>query len=206
MERIDTSSTPRFVLHVEAAELWLAEVLDAYPSGERGFRSPRDSEVQIGPDWSLASMAGDSAEAASRRQSLSLLLAAAQELDILESQTGIEIDLESGEDGFRFMVVSDALWADLTLVGNDMFFSDSQLTGAQGVIEFLMAAVNEGNAMLRALTQASVVVLAQFSTDPVLLTRLADYEDPLVRSLAVNNPAAPDEAKVLRALHDREDD
>lgn len=204
MDRLNTRDMPRFVLNVEDAVTWLADIiLRATAPAPTEARSPMDAELFFDPNWSVSSLVGESQ--GQRRQMLADMIVAAQEIGILSAPEGIRIEMESGDDGYRFLVTSDDRWG-ITLAGKDCFFTEAATGsyGAAALMAVLMSAVNEGNAMLRALVEASSLILAQFSTDPVLVTRLADSDDDFVRAVAVDNPVAPDEAKVLRALRESE--
>lgn len=205
MENLDTRNAPRFVLDVDGIQAWIEAVVSAYPDGQRVSASPMDAEVSFGAEWSFGSSDGRPVSASSR-QMLANVLIAVQELNLLRGPDGVAVDLESGDDGYRFSVVSEDRWPGLVLAGRDRFFSspaEFNARGAVAVLGFLMDAVNEANSMLYALVHASTVVLAQLSTDPVLVTRLADHDESFVRAIAADNPVAPDEARVLRALRDR---
>jgi len=207
MERLNYSELPRFVLNVEFAEAWLLEIVRAQdPQQVRAARSPMDAELSFAPDWALSHLKGPDQGAA--REMLSDMVTAAQEIGIVSAPDGVRIEVESGDDGLRFMVQSDYRWEGLTLAGRDMFFVDGLMEerGTQGLMSVLMIAVREGNRMLASMVRAASMVLAQFSTDPWMVTRLADHDEASVRAVAVDNPVAPDEAKVLRALRDGTDE
>lgn len=207
MDRLNYSDLPRFVLNVEAAESWLVEIVRAsHPQHARTARSPMDAELSFGPDWAMSRLKGP--DRGAQREMVSDMLVAAQEIGILSTPEGVRIELESGDDGFRLLVRSDYRWEGLTLAGRDMFFEEHVMEehGAQGLISVLMIAVREGNRMLSSMVRSASMVLAQFSTDPLLVTRLADHDEPSVRAVAADNPVAPEEAQVLRALRDRNEE
>jgi hypothetical protein len=202
MDRLNHSQLPRFVLDVESTEAWLVEIIRAQDQQQsRPARSPMDSELSFGSDWALSRLGGS--DKSGMRQMLTDMVTAAQEIGVLSTPDGVRIEMESGDDGYRFLVVSDERWG-LTLAGRDMFFAEDmpKTQGVLGLMSLLMSAVREGNSMLSALVNASSLILAQFSTDPVLVTRLADHDEAFVRAIAADNPVAPEDAKVLRALRD----
>lgn len=208
--RLNTMNAPRFVLEVDIALDWLTEVAQTSEGVTRAARSPMDAEVSFDLDWCLLNLHGSSAAAGDARVGLSVLLTAAQEIGALVAPDGVWLEMEAGDDGYRFLLGSDSRWPQLLLAGRDHLFEDGyaeerNARGVNAVMEFLMSAVQDANVMLTALVQASTLVLAQFSTDPLLVTRLADHSDAQVRTVAVDNPVAPDEAKVLRALKDQDE-
>lgn len=203
MDRLNYSQLPRFVLDVESAEAWLAEIVRAEGSPiVRPVRSPMDSELSFTPDWALSHLSGH--DKTGMRQMLTDMVTAAQEIGVLSTPDGIRIEMESGDDGYRFLVTSDYRWEGLTLAGRDMFFAQHmpQTQGVLGLMALLMSAVREGNRMLASMIHSASIVLAQFSTDPLLVMRLADHDEAVVRAIAADNPVAPEGAKVLRALRD----
>lgn len=203
MDRLDYSRLPIFVLDVESTEAWLNEVVRAQGSQPvRPARSPMDTELSFTPDWALSRLAGP--ERSGMREMLTDMVTAAQEIGLISTPEGIRLEMESGDDGYRFMVTSDYRWEGLTLAGRDMYFAEN-MASTQGVLALmalLMSAVREGNRMLASMIHSASIVLAQFSTDPLLVMRLADHDEAAVRAIAADNPAAPEGAKVLRALRD----
>lgn len=175
LDRIDTSNMPRFVLD---------------------------------PDKALAFLTDNAAAVAaqlSQPNGLRMLLADAQRAHAIAGPDGFALAVESNTTHrvHRFMVDGGA--SSVMLAG--MWISERQTapagTPAMEALEFLAAAVDEGNTMLRNLVYSATLLVASLSTDPMLLTRLADGNDPDVRAAAAGNPAAPDEARVLAALRNR---
>lgn len=207
MDRLNYSDLPRFVLNVEAAESWLAETVRK-PSAKafRAARSPMDGELSFDPRWALSSLKGPGHSA--QREMLANMLTAAQEIGVLSAPDGVTIEMESGDDGFRFLVRADYRWEGLLLAGRDILFENLLFEeyGPQALVSVLMFAAREGNRMLSSMVRSASMVLAQFSTDPLLVTRLADHDEPSVRAVAADNPVAPEEAQVLRALRDRNEE
>lgn len=72
--------------------------------------------------------------------------------------------------------------------------------GRDTVIRVLTSAVWAANAMLSDLLSAAVGVVANLSANEAVLNALAFDTEPAVRALLLDNPATPDEVRVIAAL------
>lgn len=202
---LNTEHGPRFVLDVDAAAAWLVAV-------EKGthlarYDAPSAYDLVLPADFQL--YGGDSA--VDLLELSGALLRTATELGIVSAPDWVQANLEDLGDGeIRLVLTAPELWGDLAISGLQPLLQDTGLPpedrwaarGAAAAMFILGDFVRDANVALSSLVQAAEVVMAQYSTDAGLLTRLADSDEPLIRHLAAGNEAAPDEARVLAALKD----
>lgn len=212
-EQFDTSRGPRAVLNVMDAEEWLEQVttlVDQYGSvgaapPEKHFPSPMANMLEIGSTWA-PNIPGLGTEAFNTSvEQVQMLVVAAREMGVLDLPTGVDVEFAEVSNGEYVWQVTGNRYAGLTLSsgrGTITWLGNVGAVGVEQCLAILADAVSEANKILSSLAVAAATVLADYSTDPLLLTRLADYDDPMVRNIALQNPAAPEEAHILAALRD----
>lgn len=213
-EQFDTARGPRAVLDVMAAEEWLESVtrlVDEHGSVgnasiEAQFPSPMANMLEIGSTWSPAIEKIGSEEYLRSLEQVTVLVAAAQEMGVLTLPSSTQVEFsEVGSGEFLWQLTGDR-YAGLVFSGDRGAITWLGAPGALGVeqaLAILATAASEANKILTSLSIAAATVLADYSTDPVLLTRLAMYDEPMVREIALQNPATPEEGHVAAALRER---
>lgn len=202
--RIDTEMIPRLALDASGALAWLNQL--ATPAGPLVIGAPSEHGIHLfedwGPDLALSTDGRLSDEAIETLHSLPM---AARELGFLQVPTTVDIRIEI-VDGLllRFLITSDETWPSLTLATPLTGLATIVVSevGSSAALRYLMFMVDEVNEVLGALVLAAESILAEHSTDPVLLTRLADSNEPLVRELSLKNRNMPEEGKALSALRE----
>jgi len=186
----------RFTLDTAAAVKWIDTLINLGDNDLPGeYDSPTGFEIHISADWQAMG-----AERIRKESSVQEIVLAAHELGILRTPENCEIvpstNLSHWDlicDQYAGLVVTSAQDISLRTV-------DSYLSGAEAVLELLAEAVRVGNALFDKIEYAAPLIMAQTSADPVILTRLSDNSDPVIRSYASQNPACPDEGQVMAAL------
>lgn len=205
MEHIDTERAPRAILHVADATEWLTAV-EAVNSGSLEFLderhdAPSAADLTFTSDWRIS----DYADENDFFEQATSILRTAIELGHLELPQGIYVHLnDRGEDWYDWSVTCER-YGSIMLAGlarpmTSLGSPDRE--GAQRAMTILQEAVSETNQMLANLLSGSLTLLAETTTDPAILTRLAGYADPGIRATVLGNPATPDEGRVLAALQD----
>lgn len=207
MDKLNTEQAPRLVLKTARAGKWL-DALIAVHEGRRDtvpsrYLSPSAPEVYLTATWAPRTV-----PSLKTAVDVENLVRTAMELGYFITLEGITVEFFSclleGQIWYAWQVHADR-YAGLRLTAPLKPLAHLALPGAAGTqaaIQILMEATDEANEMLANLVGASATILADFSTDPVLLTRLADYDEPVVRAAAAQNTATPDAGRVLAAFHD----
>jgi hypothetical protein len=202
-ERLNTENAPRAVLDVDAASVWLQALVNGAPTLE--FDSPSASNIALDAFWSPND---DHVDPETHLDLLEALLATACELGYLKLPDGIYAALtRTGGRTYQYVVSAPEFWGSLRLVSRPQWIdgmAPSRLKGSDAALMFLTDCVDEINEQLTSLMYSASTVLASYSSDPVLLSRLADSPDNFVRSIACQNPVTPEEARVLSALRGRQ--
>jgi hypothetical protein len=202
--RLDTAAAARYTLDTDGAWVWLHAIETGAILPE--FDAPSASEVLLDPTWTPRRAAISDELRASTVDTINALIRTASELGFLHAPDGIDGTLVAlDEEFYQFQLHGQDMWNGLRLVSDsELFgaFGSRHDMGAEAALRFLMSFVDTANGLLSTLLSVATTVLAQYSTDPVLLTRLADNADPFVRHVAAGNPNTPDEARVWAALRD----
>lgn len=211
----DTSSSNRAVLHVQDTLDWLTAIedysLETDGPLDPAYESPSTYDVYLPSIWEpIPDRVHADPEQAHHTiiTTIATALRAAAELGRITLPAGIEIlindTLAPGTynwilraDRYSYLTLTSGEPAPIEEIGT----SHDHEAGASRMLAILQEATAAANQMLTALHHGAPIVLADTSTDPVLLTRLADSPDPAIRSAVLDNAAAPDEARVLASLH-----
>jgi hypothetical protein len=209
-ERMESVNAPRVVLDQTRALAWL-KTLEAVSAGTSvlpaAYESPSSYDLVISADWSPR----DSVDASVSEQGhmvvdLENLLRAALELGFLQTLDGVEVlYTAAGRNMYQWWVEAPR-YANLRLSSPMALLESIGLGGVYGAeqaLAVLTEAVDEANILLEALFIGASTVVADYTDDPTLLTRLAGSDERMVRAAALANPAAPEEAHVLAALREQ---
>lgn len=214
-EQFDTARGPRAVLDVMGAEEWLEKVVnlvDKYgavgsaPVAEQ-FQSPMANMLEIGSTWAPNIPGIGTEEFNTSVDQVQMLVTAAQEMGFLSLPTGVEVTFSELSEGEYTWQVTGTRYAGLVFSsgrGTITWLGNVGSVGIEQCLAILSDATSEANKIFTSLALAAATVLADYSTDPVLLTRLADYDEPMVRNIALQNPATPEEAHIIAALRERD--
>jgi hypothetical protein len=206
---MNTVDAPRAVLDVTRATTFLtaltelaAGTITAMPEG---YSTPAAYDIHMSERWTPDLTDEDFTHDNDENQTAAAIIRSVHELGILRLPAGTVASLVDGPNGYYYWSLTNERWAGMTLISTMQTWInwDTMGKGIAGVRRALILLhdfVDAANEMLTAVFLSASTVLAEFSTDPVLLTRLADYDEAIVRTTAIDNPAAPDEAKVLAAL------
>ncbi len=203
MEYLNTEGSPRAVLDVEAAEAWIFELEELDRCWDQLDTTTRRGTPRISENWNPIGDIGSSSNP-DPLPVIALLVEASQEKGILTV---------AGRHPIEFVPIgaSEYLWRIRTTRWSSFTateIKDARSLGVTGAtsrygkisIHILTECVQEANRMLTNNLHSAYTVMAEQSTDPVLLTRLATYDDPNVRDAVMYNPEAPPEAKAIAAL------
>lgn len=204
LPRLNTEDAPRIILDVARAEQWLAGLVS--PEDPQHYSAPSEYGVHLFAEWAPdLALTSDPGLREQVVETLVSLPAAAFELGIVHGGSpSLRVQVEfTHDDMLRFLISDDESWASLSLATTLVGVANLvpvDCFGDKAAIAFLAHMVDEVNIAMHDLVIAAESVLAQLSNDPVLLTRLADSDEPVVRDLALDNPFTPDEGQTLGAL------
>lgn len=191
-----------FILEGPLTSAWIASLIpDPGHLPDETFDCPSCPDMPLlGPDWHPA-LLGETTSV-----TVKVITRAAQELGVIAGPPGMRLEFEASdaEGTYQWQLTGERhgtlLLSTLpTPVAGGLAAASSR--GRAALAALLKDAVDAGNHMLELLHGTAAVTLAETTDDPVLLTRLADNPDPVVRAAALDNPACPDEGRVLAALH-----
>lgn len=203
MEYLDTEDIPRATLNVGAAEAWLYELEELDRCWDQLDYHTRSTTPRIPANWNPLYDISDPSRP-DPLPGIGQFVDAAQLAGVLTV---------AGKHPIEFIPAGTTqyFWRLRNTTG--LTFTSSELLNAQSVgvngsiaryakigLHILGEAVQQANRMLASTLQSAYALMAEQSTDTVLLTRLATYDDVNVRNGILLNPAAPTEAKVVLAL------
>ena len=209
MERINTLRAPRFELDVDLAARWLNAV--AAGTHLQDFDCPSAYDLTIGEAWTPAplwsSTPQDPETQSAIRLTVEQLIRCAFELDVILGPAAVTMTVALATTDSHLpddvvLLSAPDLWGDTVLVGQLPDFRDRLQSSVHAAMLLLTAAVDAGNQVLTNWVHGATVILGQLSNDPRLLERVGDSTEPLVRKVVLDNPATPEETRVLIALNE----